>query len=66
MAIEPRDLSEQIISRLHASKREHRIRMARLPIEEKVRILVQLQMIALQARQPKGPNDRRTVWQIPA
>lgn len=64
MAIEPRDLSEQIISRLQASKREHRIRMARLPIEEKVRILVQLQMIALQARPPKGPDDRRMVWQI--
>ncbi len=65
MAIESRDLSEEIISRLQASKREHRIRMARLPIEEKVRILVQLQTIALQARPPRGPNDRRMVWQIP-
>ena len=64
MAAEARDPSAQIISRLQSSKREHRIRMARLPIEEKVRILVQLQVIALQARPPKTPNDRRMVWQI--
>ncbi len=64
MAIESRDLSEEIMPRLQANKREHRIRMARLPIEEKVRILVRLQIIALQARPPKGPNDRRMVWQI--
>lgn len=64
MAIESSDLSEEFISRLLASKREHRLRMARLPIEEKVCILVQLQTIALQARPPKGPNDRRMVWQI--
>jgi len=64
MAIEFRDPTERIILRLQASKREHRIRMALLPIEEKVRILVQLQTIALQARPAKGPNDRRMVWQI--
>ncbi len=64
MATDSSNPSAQIISRLQSSKREHRIRMAYLPIEEKVRILVQLQTIALQARPPKTPNDRRMVWQI--
>ena len=64
MATDSSNRSAQIISRLQSSKREHRIRLAQLPIEEKVRILVQLQTIALEARPPKTANDPRMVWQI--
>jgi len=38
--------------------------MAKLPIETKIRILVELQKIALTVRPKAGPDDARMVWEI--
>jgi hypothetical protein len=54
------DLTKKIFS---AKENLHR-ELAMLPIEEKIRILVELQKIALTIRPAKGPNDPRMVWKI--
>ncbi len=45
---------ESLIARLVEGKKEHRASLARLPFEEKVRIVVELQKIAYQIRTSVG------------
>jgi hypothetical protein len=39
-------------------------KQACLPIQEKIRILVELQKISLTVKPKRGPDDRRMVWQL--
>ena len=55
------DLAQNIFDK----KAEFHRQQARLPIEEKIRILVELQKIALTIRPNRDPDDRRVVWQLP-
>lgn len=54
---------ELLIARLVEGKKEHRASLARLPFEEKVRIVVELQKIALQIRTSVGKPAPRP-WDL--
>jgi hypothetical protein len=67
MAAEPDShihYNKEIIRNIFKQKEEYHLTQARLPIEEKVKILVELQKMALTIRPKKGENDKRMVWQI--
>ena len=55
------DLAQNIFDK----KAEFHRQQARLPIEEKINILIELQKIALTIRPKSVPDDRRFVWQLP-
>jgi hypothetical protein len=56
--------SEDLAGRIFRQKENFHRAQARLPVEEKMLILIELQKIALSIRPRKQPNDRRVVWQI--
>jgi len=51
--------SNPLIARLLAGKEAHRASLARLPFEEKVRIVVELQKIAFEMRTAAGKPARK-------
>lgn len=53
-----------IVKRIFKNKEKFHRQQARLPIEEKIRILVELQKISLTLRPNRGSGDRRVVWQL--
>ncbi len=53
-----------ITAKIFQDKKQQRLQKARLPIEEKVRILIQLQRIALMAAQSRGAKSPGFVWRI--
>jgi hypothetical protein len=53
-----------LIRRIFKRKKSFRLRKARLPIEQKIQMLVELQKISLRVRPNKGKNDTRRVWRI--
>ena len=56
--------NRELVQTIFRQKEEfHRVQ-ARLPIEEKVKILVELQKMALTIRPKQGEDDKRMVWQI--
>jgi hypothetical protein len=55
---EYRDLTEKIFE----SKKEFHKEKAKLPVEEKIRILIELQKIAIEANPDKAKGKR--VWKI--
>jgi hypothetical protein len=56
--------NKELVHKIFRQKETFHHAQARLPIEEKVRILVELQKIALTIRPKHGENDTRVVWQI--
>lgn len=54
---------ESLIARLVEGKKEHRMFLARLPFEEKVRIVIELQKIAYQIRTSVGKPAPRP-WDL--
>ncbi|MDD5672838.1 MAG: hypothetical protein PHC61_01625 [Chitinivibrionales bacterium] len=56
--------NKNIVQKIFRKKVEYHLDQARLPIEEKVKILIELQKIALTIRPKQNENDKRLVWQI--
>jgi hypothetical protein len=56
--------NKNIVQDIFRKKEEYHFAQARLPIEEKVRILIELQKMALTIRPKQNENDKRLVWQI--
>jgi hypothetical protein len=54
----------ETVAEIFKNKKARHQQQARLPIEEKVRILVELQKIALTIRPRKTEGDQRRVWQL--
>jgi hypothetical protein len=52
------------VEHLVLAKRRRRLKLARLPIEKKIRILVELQKMASGVR-PKAGGLRRRPWTLP-
>jgi hypothetical protein len=53
-----------IVKRIFENKEKFHRQQARLPIEEKIQILIELQKISLTLRPNRGPDDTRVVWQL--
>ena len=53
-----------IVKRIFKNKEQFHRQQARLPIEEKIQILIELQKISLTLHPKRGPNDPRVVWQL--
>lgn len=67
MAADPHtylDYNKQLVFDIFRKKEAYHRSQARLPIEEKVRILVELQKMALTVRPKQGSDDKRMVWQL--
>jgi hypothetical protein len=56
--------NKKIIRKIFRQKEEFHKSRARLPIEEKIKMLIELQKIALTVRPKRDENDKRMVWQI--
>ena len=56
--------NKEIVQNIFCQKEEYHRSIARLPIEEKVKILIELQKMALTIRPRQNNNDNRMVWQI--
>lgn len=52
------------ISEIFLRKKVFHQDRSRLPIEEKVKILIELQKIAIAIHPQSGSNAKRTVWKI--
>ena len=56
--------NRELVRNIFRQKEEfHRVR-AQLPIEEKIKILIELQKIALTIRPKKSEEDNRMVWKL--
>lgn len=67
MANHPNDIiqyNKEVVSGIFESKKNFHLKQARLSIEEKIKILVELQKIALTIRPKRGREDLRTVWHV--
>lgn len=56
--------NKEIVEKIFESKAARRKELASLPIEEKIKILVEMQKIVLGIRKKVDPDDTRQVWQI--
>jgi hypothetical protein len=56
--------NEDLTKKVFSAKEDLHRELAKLPVEEKIRILVKLQKIALTIKPVTGPDDTRTVWKI--
>ena len=56
--------NREIVQEIFLKKEEYHRAQARLPIEEKMKKLVELQKIALTIRPKRDENDPRFVWRI--
>jgi hypothetical protein len=54
----------ELIRKIFRQKKSYHRQQAKLPIEGKIKTLVELQKIALTIRPSKGKNDTRRVWNI--
>lgn len=54
----------ELVSEIFRKKAEFHRQQARLPIEEKIKILIELQKIALTIRPKQGEDDLRRVWEL--
>ena len=54
----------RLIQKIFKNKSSFHLKLARLPIEEKIKILVELQKIVLNIRSHDKENDTRRVWEI--
>jgi 16S rRNA C1402 N4-methylase RsmH len=56
--------NKNIVKNIFRKKEEYHQDQARLPIEEKIKILIELQKISLTIRPKQDETDKRLVWQI--
>jgi len=56
--------TSKMVRKIFRKKEEFHTSRARLPIEEKIKMLIELQKIALTVRPKRGEDDQRMVWQI--
>ena len=56
--------NKNLVQTIFEKKKHFHSQQAHLPIEEKIKILLKLQKIALTIRPAKQKNDRRRVWQL--
>jgi hypothetical protein len=56
--------NKNIVQDIFRKKEDYHLARARLPIEEKIKILIELQKIALTIRPKQDETDKRLVWQI--
>ena len=56
--------NKDLVQNIFKKKEEFHRAQARLPIEEKVKILVELQKMSLLIRPKQGEADTRLVWQL--
>jgi hypothetical protein len=56
--------NKKIVQDIFRKKEEYHRAQARLPIEEKLKILIELQKISLTIRPKQNETDKRLVWQI--
>jgi arginyl-tRNA synthetase len=56
--------NKALVQEIFKQKKEFHQEQAQLPIEEKIRILIELQKIALTIRPKRDENDTRAVWRI--
>ena len=56
--------NKDLVKAVFEKKKKFHSQQARLPIEEKIKILVKLQKIALTIRPVKKTDDRRMVWKL--
>lgn len=54
----------ELVTRIFEKKARFHRQQAHLPIEEKIRILIELQKIALALHPNQGSDDTRRVWQL--
>ena len=55
---------KDFVDRVFEGKKKYHQNAAKLPIEEKVRILVELQKIVVEMRKKDSAKETRRVWQI--
>lgn len=53
-----------LVKTIFKKKKMFHYRQARLPVEEKVKILIKLQKIALTLRPYLGEDDSRMIWSL--
>jgi hypothetical protein len=56
--------NNDIVKEIFRKKKEYHLAQARLSIEEKVKILIELQKMSLTIRPKQGEKDKGLVWQI--
>lgn len=56
--------NKNIVQDIFRKKEEYHLAQARLPIEEKIKILIELQKMSLTIRPKQNETDKRFVWQI--
>lgn len=56
--------NKNIVQNIFRKKEKYHLAQARLPIEEKVKILIELQKISLTIRPKQNEADKRLIWQI--
>jgi hypothetical protein len=67
MAVDPErfiQYNKNIVQDIFRKKEEYHLAQARLPIEEKIKILIELQKMSLAIRPKQNEADKRLVWQI--
>jgi hypothetical protein len=67
MAENPGDIIKynvEVVKRIFDNKKNLRRKNTRLPVEEKIRILVRLQETALTLHPNRGGGDTRMVWKL--
>ncbi len=56
--------NKEIVGNIFKNKKEFHIEQAALPIEEKIKIMVELQKIVLAVRTVRNEDDNRRVWEL--
>ncbi|MBN2442307.1 MAG: hypothetical protein JXJ04_13215 [Spirochaetales bacterium] len=56
--------NNNLTQHIFKNKKAYHRKLAELPIEEKIKILIELQKIVLNVRSPISENDTRRVWKI--
>jgi hypothetical protein len=67
MAVDPErfiQYNKNIVQDIFRKKEEYHLAQARLPIEEKIKILIELQKMSLTIRPKQNESDKRLVWKI--
>jgi len=56
--------NSDIVQRIFENKKSSHQKRARMPIEKKIKILIELQKIVLETRQTVDPLDNKRVWRL--
>jgi len=56
--------NKHLVTNIFLAKERFHLKQAQLPIEEKIRILIELQKIDLIIRPLKDPDNNRVIWEI--